>query len=128
MDPLYAINAAKTEFRECFNTADASRLLSIADSGLVSFSDAQTSEFGPTGLEALKTRLESPFQEFTVHVAVIVMRSACKAASRTTMDGTNRSCAPKDVPRRKKSQTLLMSAASSASERSCSALANALIR
>ena len=31
MDDLYAINAAKSEFRECFNLADTSRVLAIAD-------------------------------------------------------------------------------------------------
>jgi hypothetical protein len=29
MDDLFAINAAKTEFRECFNLGDASRVLAI---------------------------------------------------------------------------------------------------
>jgi ketosteroid isomerase-like protein len=56
MDDLYAINAAKTEFREGFNMADASRILAIADPDLVNFSDGQPSEFGETGLDALKTR------------------------------------------------------------------------
>jgi ketosteroid isomerase-like protein len=49
MDDLYAINAAKTEFREGFNLADASRILAIADPDLVNFSDGQPSEFGETG-------------------------------------------------------------------------------
>jgi len=31
MDDLYAINAAKTEFREGFNLGDTSRILAIAD-------------------------------------------------------------------------------------------------
>lgn len=29
MDKLYAINAAKTEFRDCFNLGDSSRLLAL---------------------------------------------------------------------------------------------------
>ena len=39
MDNLYAINLAKTEFRECFNLGDTSRFLAIADPELVNFSD-----------------------------------------------------------------------------------------
>lgn len=73
MDDLFAINAAKTEFRECFNLGDVSRLLAIADPDLVSFSDGQPSEFGESGLDALRTRLTSLFERFTAKLAVIVI-------------------------------------------------------
>ncbi len=39
MDDLYAINAAKTQFRDCFNFADMSRLLAIADPDLQDVAD-----------------------------------------------------------------------------------------
>jgi ketosteroid isomerase-like protein len=73
MDDLYAINAAKTEFRECFNLGDASRLLAIADPDLVSFTDGAPSEFGESGLEALKTRLGDLFELFTVKLMIVVI-------------------------------------------------------
>ena len=73
MDDLYAINAAKSEFRDCFNFSDASRLLAIADPDLVNFSDGQPCEFGVSGLDALKTRLENLFEHFTAKLAVIVI-------------------------------------------------------
>jgi ketosteroid isomerase-like protein len=73
MDDFFAINAAKTEFRECFNLGDASRVLAIADPDLVSFSDGQPSEFGASGLEALKTRLTNLFERFTAKLSVIVI-------------------------------------------------------
>src|ERR1700740_254323 len=73
MDDLYAINAAKTEFREGFNLGDAARILKIMDLDLVSFSNGQPSEFGKSGLEALEIRVESLFERFTAKVAVIVM-------------------------------------------------------
>jgi ketosteroid isomerase-like protein len=73
MDDLFAINTAKTEFRECFNLGDASRVLAIADPDLVSFSDGQPSEFGASGLEALKTRLTDLFERFTAKLSVIVI-------------------------------------------------------
>lgn len=73
MDDLYAINVAKSEFRDCFNLSDVSRLLAIADPDLVNFSDGQPCEFGTSGLEALKTRLESLFECFTMKLVVIVI-------------------------------------------------------
>jgi ketosteroid isomerase-like protein len=73
MDDLYAINAAKSEFRDCFNFSDASRLVAIADPDLVNFSDGQPCEFGVSGLEALKTRLEKLFERFTAKLVVIVI-------------------------------------------------------
>jgi ketosteroid isomerase-like protein len=73
MDDLFAINAAKTEFRESFNLADASRLLAIADPDLVSFSDGQPSEFVGSGLDALKARLTNLFERFTAKLSVIVI-------------------------------------------------------
>ena len=73
MDDLYAINAAKSEFRECFNLADMARVLAIADPELVTFADGQPSEFGESGLDALKTRLANLFERFTAKLAVIVI-------------------------------------------------------
>jgi ketosteroid isomerase-like protein len=72
MDELFAINAAKTEFRDCFNFADPSRLLSIADPDLVNLSDGQPTESGESGLNALKSRLSNLFQRFKVKLTVIV--------------------------------------------------------
>ena len=57
MDDLYAINAAKTEFREAFNSGDVSVLLALADPDVVNFSDGHPSEFGESGLDALRSRL-----------------------------------------------------------------------
>ncbi len=73
MDDLYAINAAKSEFRDCFNLSDVSRLLAIADPDMVNFSDGQPCEFGMSGLDALKNRLESLFERFTARLVVIVI-------------------------------------------------------
>ena len=73
MDDLYAINAAKGEFRDCFNFSDVSRLVAIADPEMVNFSDGQPSEFCKGGLDALKTRLENLFERFTAKLVVIVI-------------------------------------------------------
>lgn len=73
MDDMYAINAAKTEFRECFNLGDISKILAIADPDLVSFSDGAPSEFGESGLNALKIRLANLFERFTVKLVIVVI-------------------------------------------------------
>jgi ketosteroid isomerase-like protein len=73
MDDLCAINAAKSEFRDCFNLSDVSRLLAIADPEMVNFSDGQPSEFRKGGLNAFKTRLENLFERFTAKLVVIVI-------------------------------------------------------
>ena len=73
MDDLYAINVAKSEFRDSVNFSDIAKLLAIADPDLVNFSDGQPCEFGGTGLEALKTRMEDLFGKFTAKLEVTVM-------------------------------------------------------
>jgi len=73
VDDLYEINVAKTEFRDCFNFSDASRLIAIADPDFVNFSYGQASEFGREGLDSLRIRLENLFASFTAKLAVIVI-------------------------------------------------------
>jgi ketosteroid isomerase-like protein len=73
MGDLFAINVAKSECRDCFNLSDVSRLLAIADPDLVNFSDGQPCEFGISGLDALRIRLENLFECFTVKLVVIVI-------------------------------------------------------
>ena len=73
MDNLYAINVAKTEFREGFNLSDAVRILAITDADLVNFSSEQPSGFGKSGLDHLAIRLQSLFEQFAVKLAVIVV-------------------------------------------------------
>src|SRR5260370_40449978 len=73
MDDLYAINAAKGEFRDCFNFSDVSRLVAIADPEMVNFSDGQPWGVRTGGLDAFKTRLENLFERFTAKLVVIVI-------------------------------------------------------
>lgn len=73
MDDLYAINAAKTEFREAFNCGDVSALLALADPDLVNFSDGHPSEFGDSGLDSLRSRLAALFERFTAKLSIIVI-------------------------------------------------------
>jgi ketosteroid isomerase-like protein len=63
---------AKTELREGYNLGDARLILAIAHPDLVNFSDGEPSEFGKSGLDALKNRLENLFARFTAKLVVIV--------------------------------------------------------
>lgn len=73
MDDLYAINAAKTAFREAFNCGNVDGLLAIADANLVNFSDGQPSEFGESGIDAWRNRLAALFERFTAKLSIIVI-------------------------------------------------------
>ena len=73
MDDLFAINVAKTEFREAFNYGDPSRILAIADPELVNFADRQPNEFGESGLASFKQRLEKLFADYTAKLSVIAI-------------------------------------------------------
>ena len=78
MDDLYAINVAKTEFREGYNRGDAARILAAADPDLVNFSSEQPSGFGKSGLDDLAIRLQNLFEQFAVKLAVIVVEIRIK--------------------------------------------------
>jgi len=73
MDDLYAINTAKSAFRDCFNCSDPARLLAIADPDLVDFADGAPSGFGQSGLDALQSRLNNLFQRYKPELTVIVI-------------------------------------------------------
>ena len=96
MDDLYAINAAKSEFRDAFNLGDRDRLLAITDPDFVGFSDSQPSEFGESGLEALKARLEDLFERFTAKLAVIVVEIRLKGEVAYGYGWHDLTLAPKD--------------------------------
>lgn len=78
MDDLYAINEAKTEYRDAFNLGDVQRILALADPELVGFCDGQPSEFCNGELDALEIRLRSLFERFIAKLAVIVVEIRIK--------------------------------------------------
>lgn len=73
MDDVFAINVAKTEFRDAFNLGDTARILATADPDLVNFSDEHPSEFRKSGLEDFEARLKDLFNRFSVKLSVIVV-------------------------------------------------------
>ena len=66
MDDLYAINFAKTEFREAFNTADPERLIALLDPECVYMPDGLCLAMGADAADAIRVQ----FRELTEHYDV----------------------------------------------------------
>ena len=73
MDDVYAVNVAKTEFREAYNTGDAERLLAIIDSGLIDLSNGRCNGYGEGGRAALRTYLQDLFAKFDARLVPIII-------------------------------------------------------
>ena len=73
MDDVYAINVAKTEFREAYNTGNAERLLAILDSGLIDLSNGRSSGYGERGKAALRSYLQDLFAKFDARMVPIII-------------------------------------------------------
>lgn len=73
MDDVYAINLAKTEIREAYNTADPDRLLAVVDEGLIDFSDRRQTEYSQCGKPALRTHLEALFSKYNARLALVII-------------------------------------------------------
>jgi ketosteroid isomerase-like protein len=73
MNDIYAINAAKAEFREGYNTGDVDRLLSIFADGFTDLSAGVPSFFGDEAKSALRSRTVNLFQKYRVTLVVTIM-------------------------------------------------------
>jgi uncharacterized protein (TIGR02246 family) len=72
MTAEYLINAAKTEFREGYNTGDAARVLSVFSPNLSNFAAGQPTFWGEEALAAMHARLEALFAAYKVDLFIIV--------------------------------------------------------
>jgi len=73
MDDYYAINVAKTHFREAYNTGDVDRLIALTHPDFVDFSDARNSAFSDGARNALRGHFVQLFETFTVQLVVIMI-------------------------------------------------------
>jgi ketosteroid isomerase-like protein len=73
MDDAYAINVAKTEFREAYNTGDVNRLLAILDDDAIDYSDGRQSGYGEAGRKMLRSHLQDHFMRYEVNMAPIII-------------------------------------------------------
>jgi ketosteroid isomerase-like protein len=73
MDDLYAINAAKTEFRDAHNRGEVERFVTILDPAIVVFSDGCQCAFGAGVAETLGAQYRELAAENRVHLDPIII-------------------------------------------------------
>lgn len=73
MDDTYAINLAKSRFREGFNKADAEMVLSIYDCAFSDMSFGLPSFFDSDAKDVLRARLRQLFRDYTAEMAVVII-------------------------------------------------------
>jgi hypothetical protein len=73
MDDRYAINLAKSRFREGFNRSDEEMVLSIYDCAFADMSFGLPSFFDSDAKDVLRARLRRLFHEYTTEMAVLII-------------------------------------------------------
>jgi ketosteroid isomerase-like protein len=73
MDDLYAINFAKTEFREAFNTGDPERLIALLDPAFVYIPDAVSFATGSDAADAVRADFRKLTARYGVHLQPIIV-------------------------------------------------------
>ena len=73
MDDIYAINVAKTRFREGFNAGDPEEILSLYDDAFADMSFAMPSFYYSDAKDVFRARLQRLFRDYTARMTVIVI-------------------------------------------------------
>ena len=73
MDDVYAINLAKSEIREAYNTANPDRLLAVVDEGLIDFSDHRQTGYSQRGKTGLRAHLEALLSKYHARLVPIII-------------------------------------------------------
>ena len=84
MDDVLAIEIAKTEFREGFNTGDVDRVLAVFAPGFIDMSAGQPGFYGPEARTRLELRLKQLFAAY--HVRMFMMIAEINVAGDLAMD------------------------------------------
>ena len=75
MDDTYLINAAKTEFRDAYNSGNVEQLLSVFDDeGFTDMSEGGPSLYDEDAREGLRRRATELFAQYDVKLTVIVIK------------------------------------------------------
>ena len=70
----YAINIAKTEFREGYNTGDIDRVASVFNAGgFTDMSEGEPSKYGAEAAAVLRERLAELFSTYSVRMTPIII-------------------------------------------------------
>jgi ketosteroid isomerase-like protein len=74
MNDIYAINIAKTEFREGYNTGDIDRVAGVfSSSGFTDMSEGEPSKYGAEASAVLRQRLAKLFSTYSVKMTPIII-------------------------------------------------------
>jgi len=73
MDDIYAINVAKSRFREGFNLGDEEQVLSIYDDAFADMSFAMPSFYSSDAKDVFRARLKRLFRGYCAEMAVIII-------------------------------------------------------
>jgi len=74
MNDVYAINVAKTEFREGYNSGDIERLMGcFHPDGFTDMSEGQPSKYGPEAIRFWRERLAKLFAEYQAKLTPIII-------------------------------------------------------
>jgi ketosteroid isomerase-like protein len=74
MDDTYAINVAKSEYREGFTTGDVDRILRVFADEFTDMSDSRPSRYAADAPIKLRTYLEEVFRIYQARLNVIVIQ------------------------------------------------------
>jgi len=72
MDDTYAINLAKSKYREGFETGDVERVLSVFAPEFTDMSDGRPSRYRADAALKLRSYLSEVFRDYRAHLKVIV--------------------------------------------------------
>jgi ketosteroid isomerase-like protein len=86
MDHLYAISAAKTEYREGYNTGDIERVLAVFADAFIDMSEGQVSVFGPEAKRLLRIRLADLFAHYEVTIGMMIVDIQVAADGQSALD------------------------------------------
>ena len=74
MNDVYAINVAKTDFREGYNTGDINRLMAtFQPDGFTDMSEAEPSKYGSEAIAVWRKRLAELFAGYHTKLAPIII-------------------------------------------------------
>jgi len=73
MDDIYAINLAKSNFREGFDSADTERILSIYDDAFADMSFGMPSFYYSDAKDVFRAKLHRLFQDYSASMTVIII-------------------------------------------------------
>ncbi len=73
MDDTYAINVAKSNYREGFETGDVGRVLSVFAPEFTDMSDERPSRYGADAALKLRSYLSEMFRDYRVQLNVIIV-------------------------------------------------------